>query len=83
MFLLDPDGLYFTPDPQLLSDRKKQKKSRKIHFHGIQEKKETGKKLKIVDSSLIVKNAYFLVERGFLTISSILHPINSLAACNH
>ena len=50
VFILDPNGLYLTPHPQFLSHRKKQKKSRKIHFHGMQEKKENAKKLKIVDS---------------------------------
>ena len=54
-----------------------------MHLGAIQENKENGEKLKIVDSSLIEKNACFLVEMVFLTISSVLHPIKSLAACNH
>ena len=59
---------------QFLSDRKTQKKSRKIHVGATEEKKENGNSLKILDLSLIEKNACF---------SSVLHPMKSLAAGNH
>ena len=59
---------------------------RKLHLGAIQEKKENGKKLKIVDSSLIEKNACFFGRKGFShnflcssshQITSCLQPLNT------